>query len=175
MICPICGHENIPGSDDCEECGADLRGADLPDVSGILEDRLMGDQLEHVRTREPLFVSRDTPLRVAVRLMQEERASCLLVGEGRRLDGILTEGNLLQRAAGRPLDGVRVGAVMTADPVVLRGEDSVAVAIHKMAVGGFRHVPLVEDGRVTGIVTAADLFRHILGILDARRDRGGPG
>jgi CBS domain-containing protein len=97
--------------------------------------------------------------------MQEERATCLLVGEGRRLEGILTERNLLLRAAGRSLDGVRVGDVMTADPVVLRGDDSVAVAIHKMAVGGFRHMPLVEDGRVIGIVTAQDLFRHILGIL----------
>jgi CBS domain-containing protein len=166
MTCLVCGHESIQGSDECEECGADLRAVDVPQPSLILEERLVGDPLDHVRTREPLFVSRDTPLRVAVRLMQEERASCLLVGEGRRLDGILTEGNLLRRAAGRPLDGVRVGDVMTADPAVLRGEDSVAVAIHKMAVGGFRHVPLVEDGRVTGSVTAADLFRHILRILE---------
>jgi CBS domain-containing protein len=51
---------------------------------------------------------------------------------------------------------------MTTDPVVLRPDDSVAVAIHKMAVGGFRHIPLVDDGRATGIVTARDLFRHIL-------------
>jgi CBS domain-containing protein len=54
---------------------------------------------------------------------------------------------------------------MTPDPVVLRGDDTVAVAIHKMAVGGFRHMPLVADGDAVGIVTAQDLFRHILRIL----------
>lgn len=165
MICPACGHPNLQGVDECEECGADLRAVDLPEPGSLLEERLAGDRLAHVRSREPLFVSRDTPLRVAVRLMQEERATCLLVGEGRHLDGILTERGLLQRAAGRPLGGLRVADVMTPDPVVLRGDDSVAVAIHKMAVGGFRHVPLVEDGRVIGVVSAPDLFRHILGIL----------
>ena len=47
----------------------------------------------------------------------------------------------------------------------MRTDDTIAVAIHKMAVGGFRHIPLVVDGRVKGIVTAQDVFRHILQIL----------
>ena len=50
---------------------------------------------------------------------------------------------------------------MTPDPVVLRHDDPIAVAIHKMAVGGFRHIPIVEDGRPTGVVTARDVFRHL--------------
>jgi CBS domain-containing protein len=41
----------------------------------------------------------------------------------------------------------------------------VAIAIHKMAIGGFRHIPLVQDGRATGIVSARDLFRYILEAL----------
>jgi CBS domain-containing protein len=39
------------------------------------------------------------------------------------------------------------------------------VAIHKMAVGGFRHIPIVEDGRPTGVVTARDVFDHLAEIL----------
>ena len=66
---------------------------------------------------------------------------------------------------GSSLDGVTVGSLMTADPVVLRPDDSVAVAIHKMAVGGFRHIPLVADGQATGIVSARDLFKYILDAL----------
>lgn len=165
MICPVCGFDNFQGLDECENCGADLRTSDIPQPGGALEERLVSDQLEDVRRREPIFVSRDTALRIAIRTLQEERATCLLVGEGRRLDGILTERNLLMRAAGAPLDRVRVGDVMTPDPVVLREEDTVAVAIHTMAAGGFRHVPLVAEGRVVGIVTAQDLFRHILRIV----------
>ena len=55
---------------------------------------------------------------------------------------------------------------MTPDPVVLRHDDPIAVAIHKMAVGGFRHIPIVEDGRPTGVVTARDVFHSPRG--DAR-------
>jgi CBS domain-containing protein len=165
MICPVCGYENLQGVDECENCGADLRTSDIPQPGGLLEERLVSDQLEDVRRREPIFVSRDTPLRVAVRTMRDEHATCLLVGDGRRLEGILTERNLLMRAAGASLEGVRVGDIMTVDPVTLREEDTVAVAIHTMAEGGFRHVPLMSEGRVVGIVAAQDLFRHILRIV----------
>ena len=60
---------------------------------------------------------------------------------------------------------------MTADPVVLRPDDSIAVAINKMAVGGFRHIPLVVDGQATGIVSARDVFKHILAASKAKRAR----
>jgi CBS domain-containing protein len=54
---------------------------------------------------------------------------------------------------------------MTRDPVVLRHDDPIAVAIHKMAIGGFRHIPIVDDGRPTGVVTAKDVFRHLADTL----------
>ena len=58
---------------------------------------------------------------------------------------------------------------MTPDPVVLRHDDPIAVAIHKMAVGGFRHIPIVEDGRPTGVVTARDVFHHLARRRSMRR------
>ena len=50
--------------------------------------------------------------------------------------------------------------------VVLRADDSIAVAVQKMAIGGFRHIPLVRDGRPVGVVSAADVFRHLLRIVE---------
>ena len=50
---------------------------------------------------------------------------------------------------------------MTPDPVVLRHDDPIALAIHKMAVGGFRHIPILQNGRPTGVVTARDVFHHL--------------
>ena len=50
---------------------------------------------------------------------------------------------------------------MTPDPVVLRHDDPIAIAIHKMAVGGFRHIPILDGGRPTGVVTARDVFHHL--------------
>ena len=166
MICPACGFDNIQGVDECENCGADLRTVDIPRPAAGLEARLVRDHLEDVRSRAPVMIAPETPVRVAVRRMQEDRIGCLLVGDSGRLVGIFTERDAVLKLAGRAMEGIRVADVMTPDPVVLRTEDTIAVAVHKMAVGDFRHIPLVEDGSVKGIVTAQDLFRHILQILE---------
>jgi CBS domain-containing protein len=76
--------------------------------------------------------------------------------------GILSERDLVMKLDDATLERTTVADLMTPDPVVLRPDDSIAVAINKMAVGGFRHIPLVIDGQATGIVSARDVFRHIL-------------
>ena len=166
MICAVCGHTNLQGLDECENCGADLRTVDIPSPSTALEDRLVRDHIARLHRRDPILVAPVTSVRTVVRQMQDQRANAVLVGDETHLEGIFTERDALLKVAGRGLDGVTVGDVMTRDPVVLRADDTIAVAIHKMAVGGFRHIPLVgEDGRVTGIVTAQDVMRHILQLL----------
>jgi CBS domain-containing protein len=78
-----------------------------------------------------------------------------------RLVGIFTDRDAVVKAAGKDLDAYKVRDFMTADPVVLRHDDPIALAIHKMAVGGFRHIPVIKDGRPTGVVTARDVFHHL--------------
>jgi len=166
VICAVCGFLNIQGEDECTNCGADLRTVDIPSPSTALEDRLVRDHLDRVHGREPILIAPDTPVRAVLRQMQDQRANAVLVGDGNHLRGIFTERDALLKVAGQPLDGLTVQQVMTPDPVVLRVDDTIAVAIHKMAVGGFRHIPLVaKDGSVTGIVTAQDVMRHILALL----------
>jgi CBS domain-containing protein len=97
--------------------------------------------------------------------MHAAEADCVLVMHEGRLVGIFTDRDAVVKAAGRRLDTFQVGDFMTPDPVVLRHDDPIAVAIHKMAVGGFRHIPIVEDGRPTGVVTARDVFHHLAEIL----------
>ena len=58
-----------------------------------------------------------------------------------RLVGIFTDRDAVLKVAGRPTGPLAMREVMTRDPVIVRDDDSVAIAIHKMAVGGFRHVP----------------------------------
>jgi CBS domain-containing protein len=78
------------------------------------------------------------------------------------LVGIFTERDAVLKLAGRSMLGVDVGQVMTRDPVVLRHDEPIAVAINKMAVGGFRHIPITDEGRPIGVVAAKDLFEHIV-------------
>lgn len=166
MICPSCGFENIQGTDECDNCGADLRIADLPQPSTGFETDLVSMPLAAVRHHAPLTIDPGAAVADAVRQMQGANVGCLLVEDASgSLKGILSERDLLLRLAGTRLEGVSVADLMTSDPVVLRGDDSIAVAIHKMAVGGFRHIPLVTDGHATGIVSARDIFAHVLAAL----------
>lgn len=165
MICPVCNHDNIAGSDECENCGADLRAASLPaNAGGDVGATLLTEHLAELNPPRPIAVAPDDDVVAAIGLMQEHGIGCVTV-ESDRLVGILTERDIVLKLAGRSLDGVRVRDVMTPDPVCLRGDDTIAVAIHKMALGGFRHIPLVSGGRATGIVSARDLSHYLVTLL----------
>jgi CBS domain-containing protein len=165
MICPSCGFENIQGVDECENCGADLRASGpAAGAGGDVGATLLTEHLAELNPRRPVSVGPDDEVATAVALMQEHGIGCVTV-ESDRLVGILTERDVVLKLAGRPLAGIRVRDVMTPDPVVLRGDDTIAVAIHKMAMGGFRHIPLVSGGRATGIVSARDLSHHLVTLI----------
>jgi len=165
MICPVCGFENLQGEDNCENCGADLRTADLPIPGSRFERALLNHSLGSLAPPAARSVTPELSAAEAVDGMRAAGERALVVALGGRVVGIFTERDALRKLAGSNIDGVTVGEVMTADPVVLRTDDSVAVAIHKMDVCGFRHIPLVDGGAPVGMITAHDLFRYILELL----------
>ncbi len=171
MVCPICGHENLQGDDLCANCGADLRTSDIPQATTPFERLLVNVRLRDLETRPPFTVLADDSVATVLRQMRDaETADVLVLADG-NLVGIFTERDAALKLIGSniaPIDLVAtpISDVMTHDPVVLRADDSVAVAIQKMAIGGFRHIPLVDDGRPIGVVSAADVFRHIMQIID---------
>lgn len=166
MRCPACGFDNLTGNDICDNCGADLGGRDLPAQAPAFQGRLLGEHLDELGASPPIAVEPDMTLDTIIARMHEAEADCVLVVEGERLIGIFTDRDAVVKAAGARLSAIRVRDVMTPDPVVLRHDDPIAIAIHKMAVGGFRHIPIVEDGRPTGVVTARDVFHHLATTLD---------
>jgi CBS domain-containing protein len=163
MICPDCKTDNIPGADVCASCGHDLQTLDLPKAENDFTSHLLNDRLGDLHSVEAPVVSPRDPVSFAIHLMQQRRADCVLVKEGEQLHGILTERDVLLKAAGEKTDLIAVTAaqVMTRDPVVLEADDTLAVALHKMSLGEFRHIPLRIEGRVTRVVTIQDLFQHV--------------
>jgi CBS domain-containing protein len=162
MICPACRFENFEGEDTCANCGADLREADIPKSALDYHDTVLGEQLEVLEVGHPLTIEPSAPVSDGIRQMHESGRDCLLVVEGGRLVGIFTDRDAVLKVAGGRSELRRpVGEVMTADPVILRREDPIAVALNKMAVGGFRHVPIVDRGTPVAVVSARDVFRHI--------------
>lgn len=161
MRCPTCGFENLLGSDVCDNCGSDLAGRDTPEQAVAFRGRLLGEHLDELGPAAPEIVEASADVDVAIQRMHDKGIDCVLAVEDGRLVGIFTDRDAVLKVAGTALADRRISALMTRDPVVLRHDETLAVAINKMAVGGFRHIPIVEDGRPTGVVSARDLFRHL--------------
>ena len=120
--------------------------------------------------RPVISVARGTPLADAIRLMQDQKIGALLVTDGTRIAGILTERDVLMKVAGRNLDlrTTQIDELMTRDPETLRMEHPIAVALNKMSVGGFRRIALVDrEGAPVGIVTIRDIMDYIIGLFPA--------
>jgi CBS domain-containing protein len=166
MRCPVCGFVNLVGADLCDNCGADIFGHDTPLQAPAFKGQLLGEHLDELGSPAPITVTADTSLDVVIARMAETEADCVLVMADDRLIGIFTDRDAVVKAAGKRVQSFHVRDFMTPDPVVLRHDDPIAVAIHKMAVGGFRHIPIVEDGRPTGVVTARDIFHHLAQTID---------
>jgi CBS domain-containing protein len=162
VICPVCRFGNFPGDDTCANCGADLWNADTPQPATTFHGRLLGMHLDDLGAPAPQLIDAEASVDDAIARMQAEGIDCLLVTERGELVGIFTDRDAILKVAGRPSEDLTIGDVMTPDPVILRSGDPVAVAINKMAVGGFRHVPIVDRGVTTGVISARDVFRHLV-------------
>ena len=161
MQCPVCHFGNFPGDDTCANCGADLWAVDVPEPATGFHGRLLGAHLDELGAPAPETIPTGTNVDAAVARMHANGLDCLLVMDDARLVGIFTDRDAVLKVAGTSKRLTTIDEVMTRDPVILRPDDPIAVAINKMAVGGFRHVPIVDAGRPTGVVSARDVFRHI--------------
>jgi CBS domain-containing protein len=111
-----------------------------------------------IEDQKPVTASAEITVAAAARLMKERRIGALLVVHDGRLAGIFTERDALFRvvAEGRDPTKTRVADVMTANPRTITPDRPFGHALHLMYEGGFRHVPVVDNGRPVGVVSARD-------------------
>jgi CBS domain-containing protein len=108
---------------------------------------------------EPIVVAPDTTIAEAARRMSQHGVSSLLVNEGERLCGIVTDRDLRNRVLAQGRDPAEpVSAIMTAEPLMLDASSPVLEGILAMAGRGIHHLPLTRDRRVVGMVTTRDLM-----------------
>jgi CBS domain-containing protein len=128
-----------------------------------LTRNLMVESVGRLNPTSPQCVEAGEPVAEAVAVMRRERIGCLLVVENGELVGIFTERDLLKRvlARGEPLT-TPLTAVMTAQPVSVNVLDSVRTAVERMQAGGYRHVPVVDEGnRPVGVLSAKRIIRYL--------------
>jgi CBS domain-containing protein len=131
-----------------------------------LNDAILRAPLAQLQRQEPLVVPDTASAQDAMRLMQQKRHGAVLVTDrGGKLRGIFTERDVLTKVAGQPLDAGKtvVTKLMTADPLALKLTDPIGFALNKMVVGGYRHVPLVDNaGKPLGVLSMRDIAQFLV-------------
>src|SRR5262249_50680552 len=129
-----------------------------------LESALVNETLNDVTKQPSLVVETGATLAETIVQMQRETRGCALVVEHGQLVGIFTERDLLMRVAGHPIDLARtpISDYMTRNPVTLPADSSVAFALNRMLIEGFRHIPLVDErGHPTAVVSMRELIEYL--------------
>ena len=114
--------------------------------------------VSEIMTPDVLGLDPTTSLLEAARRMHERRVGAVVVTEGERLVGIVTERDVLRAVATNGLDGP-VADAMTRSPETIGPDESAGQAAALMIHGGFRHLPVVDGGDVVGMVSIRDLVR----------------
>lgn len=119
----------------------------------------MAQSIREVMTADPRTVAPSDPLTDAARQMREGDTGAILVAEGGRLTGILTDRDIVVRvvADGRDPSSVTVGEVASTDVATLTVDQTVEDAIRLVREHNVRRIPVVQDGRPAGIVSIGDL------------------
>jgi acetoin utilization protein AcuB len=134
--------------------------------------------VEQVMTCNPQTASPDEPLRAALNRMREHKCRRLPVVQAHKLVGIISDRDL-RRATNSPfvmqerwynerlLDQIPVRAAMTANPVTITPQTPLVEAARTMRDRKFGGLPVVQDGRLVGIVTDTDLLNYLIRLLES--------
>ena len=142
---------------------------EAPVAEDRLKDSLERELISALRLGPAITVRDDATLQDAVDNLQHHHIGCVLVaGPDGTLEGIFTERDLLNRVAGKKLDWseCRVSDFMTRDPETLRPDDRIVWALNLMHMGGYRHVPLVdEQNHPVGVISVKDIVEFIVELM----------
>ena len=164
ILCPYCRSENIEGADECAECGQPLNDTHLMPPHSEVERSLLRDRISILFSKKPVTAAPETPVGEVLRLMIEHRIGCVVVADGDRPIGIFSERDALRKINTEVPDLVArpICEFMTPNPQTLVADAKVAFAVQRMDVGGFRHLPIVDEGgALVGIVSARDILRYL--------------
>jgi CBS domain-containing protein len=142
----------------------------LPDtdstVEGGLKRRIVPDVVDG--RQDLCCLGRDTDARDAAERMRERQIGAVLVVDGPRLVGIVTERDVVFRvvAAGLDPSATVLDEIMTPVPQTLSPDDTAADGLERMRTGRYRHLPVVEHDRIVGMVSIRDLHEAVRSALE---------
>ena len=163
ILCPYCEAEIIEGADECDKCGEALTHLSRRIPASNVEADLLRDRIERLWPKSPSTVAPDTTVGEVLKRMVDQRIGCVMVVDNGKLVGIFSERDALMKLntdaakfLSRP-----ISQFMTAGPVTLETSDKIAFALHKMNVGGYRHMPILFHGKLAGVISIRDILRYL--------------
>lgn len=120
--------------------------------------------LNHKKVAEVWTIEPDRTVFEAIQEMAERNVGALPVVAGGDLVGIVSERDYTRKVIlkGRSSRETPVGAIMTEEVIIVPSSMEVVDCLHLMTERAVRHLPVVDEGRLVGIVSIGDLVRHII-------------
>jgi CBS domain-containing protein len=109
-------------------------------------------------------ISPDVPVIEAIRLMAEKGVGAVLVMQGAKLVGILSERDYARKIvlAGRSSKETPVRDIMTTDVITVSPDDNAQTCMQTVTRNRIRHLPVVENGQVQGVISIGDLLAAVI-------------
>ena len=120
-----------------------------------------------------ITVSPDATVREMLEMLAEHNVGALVVSDdGERVAGIVSERDVVRRLhEDTAVLDHSVSSIMTADVRTCAGDDGLTDLMQTMTEHRIRHVPVVADGRLTGIISIGDVVKNRIGELEFERDQ----
>jgi len=132
-----------------------------PDIlNAFLKNQNFRDKITSIMTRDVIFVHHDDPIGLAIQKMKISRRGRLPILKKKKLVGIVSEYDVIKYFAHRELL-VKVSDVMTRKPFFIPHTMSLFDVLRILTNTKYRRLPVVENGKVIGIVTASDILKYL--------------
>jgi len=121
-------------------------------------------KIRDVMSTDVETISNEAYVIEAIKRMFDKKIGSVVVAEGDRVNGILSERDLVNKLYIRgdnPVN-VKVTEIMTPDPVSVTPDQTVLEATSLMQEGGFRRLPVIDEGSLVGFITQADLLKGLV-------------
>lgn len=164
-LCPFCGASNIEGADECVECGQSLSDLSTPRSASVIERGLYKDRIRMLWPRKPVAVAPSESVGEVLKILVNNTIGCVVVTENDRVTGIFTERDAILKLGvqASELSAQPISDFMTSNPQTLTVDDKIVFALQRMDLGGYRHVPLVDDrGALVGIISVRDILQYFM-------------
>ena len=119
------------------------------------------------KAQRVISVSSSDTVKQALELMKQNRVRAILVIDSDRLTGIVSQGDCAIRAflPGRDAGTTQVTEVMTPNPLTVKLGDPMDLCMGLMAARGIRHLPVMANDRVVGVISIGDVVKEMMGEL----------